>query len=293
MLRSPSFDYVGEPYHPRSLCQSDNVKKRSATFNEMSDVYGRIMDRKRNQDSFSTLLDIRQESVRKSSVSQMDDTDDDEEDVLQVPARHIAICNAARELRRVRALQNMNTDLAGDMGCARAHGMLNKRVVDPDKVATHVTEAQKVALEALVSSEIPSEAQCGVATPLNSQPMQEECSPVVSTATPIYDEFSLESMFSKWPPCNQEAERGTQQEEYSQTQGEDTHVISFWSVLSSPIQLPSDPEDTSVLEHLEVLPAMTEDEPGLGVVSQVEIADVQDSGESTDASFSEWMQSED
>ena len=195
----------------------------------------------------------------------------------------------------MRALQSMNTDLARDMGCARARGMLeNKRVVDPDKVATHVTEAQNVALEAPASSEmvlIPSEAQCGVATPLNSQPMQEECSPVVSMATPTFDD--LESMFSKWPPCSQEAERGTQQEQYSRTQGEDTHVISFWSVLSSPIQLPSDPEDTSVLEHLEVLPAMTEDEPGPRVVSQAETADVQDSGESTDASFSEWMQSED
>jgi len=191
----------------------------------------------------------------------------------------------------------MNTDLARDMGCARARGMLeNKRVVDPDKVATHVTEAQNVALEAPVSSEmalIPSEAQCGVATPLNSQPIQEECSPVVSMATPTFDESSLESMFSKWPPCNQEAERGTQQEEYSQTQGEGTHIASFWSVLSSPIQLPSDPEDTSVLEHLEVLPAIIEDEPGPRVTSQAEIADVQDSGESTDASFSEWMQSED
>lgn len=210
----------------------------------------------------------------------------------------------------------MDTNLTVDMSCTRERGMLeNKSVVGSKNVTTHVAEAQYVALKATASAEMaltPPEAQCGVATALDSQPMPEECSvrsPVVSMATPVYDGSSLDYSFSDWPPCNQEAARGAREEckmcsqnqrlrdEQSDSQspilGGDTHVTSFWSVSFSPIELPSDPEDTSVLEHLEVLKEVTEDEPGPEAAAQVEIEDFQDSGESSDASFSEWMQAED
>lgn len=93
MLQSSSFDYVGEPYHPRPSRpppKPDNVKKRSATFSEVAGSRVPIKDRKWGQDGVFHLSDVHQESIKMSGASYDNDSDDDEDEdeVLQVPVTY-------------------------------------------------------------------------------------------------------------------------------------------------------------------------------------------------------------
>ncbi|KAF9209749.1 hypothetical protein BGZ49_001391 [Haplosporangium sp. Z 27] len=103
----------------------------------------------------------------------------------------------------------------------------------------------------------------------DSECQQEEVySPIVSCTTQEYEQpLNLLSPSPEWPPANQEAAEGLpllldaeKREQgipgsiyHNQTEPESILSNAPWSTLFTPILLPADPEDTSILEPLDAL----------------------------------------
>ncbi|KAF9939435.1 hypothetical protein BGZ65_010489 [Modicella reniformis] len=245
MLHS-SFDCIGEAYHLRPPPGPDHTKKRPTSFDPESNSHNRLHDHTRTLNSSMSFPIIKQDQGKENNQSQIQyDDQDDEEQALQIPARHIAICRAARELRRMSTCQPRKVDLSTD----QSHDQVRMNLVGSETKHVYVNTSAEMA----TSLDNP----CA--------PQEDECSPVVSIDTPVLDERSpsWESLFSEWPPGNQEAARRIEQRQPHQEWSDDpfynpgtAHTVvdtPSWPVLFSPILLPSDPEDTSVLEALEHL----------------------------------------
>ncbi|KAF8939181.1 hypothetical protein EDD21DRAFT_390744 [Dissophora ornata] len=140
-----------------------------------------------------------------------------------------------------------------------------------------------------ILAHIESKGGSDLITTVSDFKAQEECelSPVITTATPIVARSPCSAFSLEWPPANQEAAARLQWPEPTQKgerQSEGlSQAIPQWLGPFSPIHLPSDPEDTSILEPLD---AFKED-------TLTDKIPIQENGLRSEGYFSEWIRSED
>ncbi|KAG0317274.1 hypothetical protein BGZ99_006416 [Dissophora globulifera] len=220
-------------------------------------------------------VESNREGTEQVGEGDKDDGEDDEEECLQIPARHIANCHAARALQLtvLKAKAKMLRTQAAKRPCAA--DAADKREHHDLSVGTSSQESQMPREDVSTTSS----KQTGI------ELEDYLLSPIVSAATPVIRYSSLNSQSLDWPPANQEAARRLQWPDLNDrdhAEDLDTRIGAPSPRLYSPIHLPSDPEDTSILEALDVF-------NGESLIRSTFVQEV----EWRPDSFSEWIGSDD
>ncbi|KAG0295128.1 hypothetical protein BGZ98_001511 [Dissophora globulifera] len=220
-------------------------------------------------------VESNREGTEQVNEGDKDDGEDDDEECLPIPARHIANCHAARALQLtvLNAKAKMLRTQAAKRPCAA--GAADKREHHDLSVGTSSQESQ-----------IPREDVLTISSKQTGIELEDYLlSPIVSTATPVIRYSSLNSQSLDWPPANQEAARRLQWPDLNDrdhAEDLDTRISAPSPRLYSPIHLPSDPEDTSILEAFDVF-------NGESLIRSAFVQEV----EWRPDSFSEWIGSDD
>ncbi|KAF8985080.1 hypothetical protein BGZ46_006042 [Entomortierella lignicola] len=203
-----------------------------------------------------------------------EEEEEEEEEILKIPAKHIAICQATRALRERNRPMNELYRKSIDCGSPNdnAQGAIGSSLIHSFKIDNRPSTPILVLKEALnvldVIPKIDSNVE-KITVENDSECQQEEVySPIVSCTTQEYEQpLNLLSPSPEWPPANQEAAKGLpllldaeKREQgipgsiyHNQTEPESILSNAPWSTLFTPILLPADPEDTSILEPLDAL----------------------------------------
>ncbi|KAG0005748.1 hypothetical protein BGZ80_005876 [Entomortierella chlamydospora] len=307
MLQS-SFDWIGEAYTLRAPTEPahsasqmiGNIEPDERISNESdgeateSLLQGFKTDEwEQDTKSYDSLSEREEGGDRQEEANNESEGDEnEEEETLQVPERHIAICQAVRVLRR----SSISNHTSFDYKSLRGEGQ-----VTSDGPSSHQPEIGNPSSEpaaicggalSLSSTIEPNEAQAIVEDNLEHQ-QEDGLSPLISSAT---SEFGQSLSSPEWPPANQEAAKrlqlsgGAIKEEcftkllgHDQTEAEGISATAPWSIQFSPIILPTDPEDTSILEPLDAL----------NEADQVYDTTIQVDGWGSDCSLPEMIRSED
>ncbi|KAF9175523.1 hypothetical protein BGX21_008139 [Mortierella sp. AD011] len=276
MLQS-SFDWIGEAYTLRALTEPASCASQRTGNIEPDE---RISSESDGETTESSLQEFRadecEQDIKKyDSLSEREGRgdgkeegndesegdEDEEEETLQVPERHIAICQAVRVLRRSSISNHTSVDYKSLLGEGQ---VTSDGPSSPPETGNSLSEPPAICNGVLsLSSSIETNAAQAIVEDNLEHPQEEGLSPLLSSAT---SEFGQSLSSPEWPPANLEVAKrlqlsgGASKEEYfielhghGQTETDGISTIAPWSIQFSPIILPTDPEDTSILEPLDAL----------------------------------------
>ncbi|KAI1302836.1 hypothetical protein EDD11_005482 [Mortierella claussenii] len=252
-------------FHPERSSDLSEAEAQDSDGDDSSDAVQQ--DDHRDQDNRLSIKGQEIHKQRRQVENQADGEDEEEEDeALLVPARHIAICYAARALRRSKASAPL-TD---------AVNRLQMQATDNQGVPRDKPDVEQLTDVGGCQNEVSDDCKGHTLDTVflgdcDSLP-DEEPSPVISVPTPIFAQTPQGALSMEWIPGNQEAAirlqlldeviQSSELDSESYLNGFASQVLEHqeemsverlglvnpWPILFSPIQLPSDPEDTSVLE---------------------------------------------
>ncbi|KAF9116126.1 hypothetical protein BGX27_004709 [Mortierella sp. AM989] len=301
MLQS-SFDWIGEAYLLRPLAEpsqraseeehdecSSNASDEEAeespaqelkefTWDKRADNYNNIGKVRSGEEEEEEEEDVAEEEKKEEEAEE----EEEEEETLKVPERHIAICRAVQLLRESTAKQHAMMSTLKILDCGTLHEEGKTANYRDGCLPNILTPKEDEALVMLPQIELDAAEEEGL-------------SPVISNVTPEYGR-SCNLLSQEWP-ANQEAARLL---ELSKTAEKERHdilgsrdqfqndiegmpSIGHWPMLFTPVLLPTDPEDITILEPLD---ALNESPQAHGITLQT-------NDWSSDCSFPEMIRSED